>query len=76
VTAPADGTAFGGMYVVDGAVELLQGLLPARGDSGGAAAEFADSSDTMVGYAEYCALDRSSRAVGMLFAGLGQRLHR
>jgi NADH-quinone oxidoreductase subunit N len=63
--APADGTAFGGMFVVDGLSNFFKGFFL-----------FAalvvlllsiESSESLVGYAEYCALTIFA-TVGMLFA--------
>ncbi len=63
--APPDGTAFGGMFVVDAMSNYFKGffLLSAMV----VLLLTIDSSETLVGYAEYCALILFA-TVGMLFA--------
>ena len=63
--APADGTAFGGMFVVDAMSNYFKGFFLLA--TLVVLLLSIESSDTLVGYAEYCALTLFA-AVGMLFA--------
>ena len=63
--APADGTAFGGMFVVDAMSNFFKGFLLLAALV--VLLVSIESADTLVGYSEYCALTIFA-TVGMLFA--------